>query len=516
MVRQSKFGLENHGLKDYGRVFWTCSAGTLYEEAVKRGEAAITEHGALIAHTGAHTGRSANDKFIVDEPSTCDQIWWGKINRPFSEENFDRLHTKMCDYLKGKDLFIQDFNCGADAKTQLPVRIITEYAWHSLFARNMFIKEKNPSSHVPEFTVIDAPGLKADPETDGTNSRTFIVVNFAKRLVLIGGTEYAGEIKKSIFSVMNYLLPQRGVLPMHCSANMSQNGNTAIFFGLSGTGKTTLSADASRILIGDDEHGWNDRGVFNFEGGCYAKVINLSPEAEPEIFSTTRTFKTLLENVVFDEESRIIDLDDNKLTENTRASYPIHLIPNASPNGTGGIPKNVIFLTCDAFGVLPPVSKLDAEQAMYHFISGYTAKVAGTERGVTEPTPNFSPCYGGPFLPLHPQRYAQMLGEKIEEHGSSVWLVNTGWIGGPYGVGNRISIKNTRNIINAIHDGSLARQETEEHPVFKLQMPKKCPSVPTDILNPRNLWDNKDAYDKQADMLAEKFTANYKLYSEES
>ena len=514
MVRQSQYGLDNHGLKDLGRVFWTCSAGTLYEEAVKRGEAVISEHGALIAHTGAHTGRSANDKFIVEEDSTKDQIWWGKINQPISEEKFDRLHKKMCDYFRQKDVFIQDFNCGADPKTQLPVRIITEYAWHSLFARNMFIKEKNPTSHVPEFTVIDAPGLKADPQSDGTNSGTFIVVNFAKRLVLIGGTEYAGEIKKSIFSVMNYLLPQRGVLPMHCSANMSQDGNTAVFFGLSGTGKTTLSADASRMLIGDDEHGWNNHGVFNFEGGCYAKVINLSKEAEPEIFSTTRTFKTLLENVVVDHESRIIDLDDDSLTENTRASYPISLIPNASLNGTGGIPKNVIFLTCDAFGVLPPVSKLTPEQAMYHFISGYTAKVAGTEKGVTEPTPNFSPCYGGPFLPLHPQRYAQMLGEKIEQHQSSVWLVNTGWVGGPHGVGNRISIKNTRNIINAIHDGSLERQQTEEHPVFNLLMPKKCPGVPTDILNPKNLWENKDAYDKQAQMLAEKFTANYKLYSD--
>ncbi len=514
MVRQSQYGLENHGLTGLRRVFWTCSAGTLYEEAVKRGEAAISEHGALIAHTGVHTGRSANDKFIVVEPGTEDQIWWGKINQRISEENFDRLHTKMTGYLKGKDVFIQDFNCGADAKTQLPVRIITEFAWHSLFARNMFIKEKNPTTHVPEFTVIDAPGLKADPQTDGTNSDTFIVINFAKRLVLIGGTEYAGEIKKSIFSVMNYLLPQRGVLPMHCSANMSQDGNTAVFFGLSGTGKTTLSADASRTLIGDDEHGWNNNGVFNFEGGCYAKVIKLSKEAEPEIYSTTRTFKTLLENVVFDEESRIIDLDDSSLTENTRASYPISLIPNASLTGTGGIPKNVIFLTCDAFGVLPPVSKLTPQQAMYHFISGYTAKVAGTEKGVTEPTPNFSPCYGGPFLPLHPQRYAQMLGEKIATNKSPVWLVNTGWIGGPYGVGSRISIKNTRNIINSIHDGSLERQETHEHPVFKLSIPMKCPGVPTDILNPRNLWDDKEAYDKQAEMLAEKFSENYKLYSD--
>lgn len=514
MVRQSQYGLENHGLSDLGRVFWTCSAGTLYEEAVKRGEAVISEHGALIAHTGIHTGRSSNDKFIVEEAATKDKIWWGKVNKPISEEKFDQLHKKMCDYFKQRDVFIQDLNCGADMQTQLPVRIVTEYAWHSLFARNMFIKEKNPTSHVPEFTVIDAPGLQADPETDGTNSSTFIVVNFDKRLVLIGGTEYAGEIKKSIFSVMNYLLPQRGILPMHCSANMTQNGHTAVFFGLSGTGKTTLSADASRILIGDDEHGWNDKGVFNFEGGCYAKVINLSEEAEPEIYSTTRTFKTLLENVVFDDESRVIDLDDGSLTENTRASYPISLIPNASANGTGGIPENVIFLTCDAFGVLPPVSKLTAEQAMYHFISGYTAKVAGTEKGVTEPTPNFSPCYGGPFLPLHPQRYAQMLGEKIEKTNAAVWLVNTGWVGGPHGVGNRISIKNTRNIINAIHDGSLDRQETEEHPIFKLRMPKKCPGVPTDILNPKNLWDDKDAYDKQAQMLLEKFSVNYKLYTD--
>lgn len=514
MARQSRYGLENHGLKDLGKVFWTCSAGTLYEEAVKRGEAVISEHGALIAHTGVHTGRSANDKFIVEEADTKDHIWWGDINQPISAEKFERLHQKIREHLKNKDVFVQDCYCGADPGSRLPVRIVTELAWHSLFARNMFIKADEPAAHRPEFTVINAPKLKADPATDGTNSETFIIVNFTKKLILIGGSEYAGETKKSIFSVMNYLLPQRGVLPMHCSANSSSNGNTAVFFGLSGTGKTTLSADASRILIGDDEHGWSDRGVFNFEGGCYAKVINLSEEAEPEIYATTRMFQSVLENVVYDEETRVIDLNDDSLTENTRSSYPIHVIPNASESGTGGIPKNVIFLTCDAFGVLPPVSKLTAEQAMYHFISGYTAKVAGTEKGVTEPTPNFSPCYGGPFLPMHPKHYARMLGDRIEKHHSAVWLVNTGWVGGPYGIGNRISIKNTRNIINAIHDGSLAEQPTVEHPIFKLQMPAACTGVDSSVLNPKNLWQNNEEYDRQARMLADKFAENYKKYAD--
>ena len=514
MATQSQHGLENHGLTDLGEVFWTPSPGTIYEQAVKRGEAAISEHGALIAHTGIHTGRSANDKFIVEEPQTKDKIWWGKINQPISEDKFERLHEKMRNHLKGKDVFVQDCFCGADASSRLPVRIITEFAWHSLFARNMFINAEDPSAHQPEFTVINAPNLKADPATDGTNSETFIVVNFAKKLILIGGSEYAGETKKSIFSVMNYLLPQRGVLPMHCSANTSEDGNTAVFFGLSGTGKTTLSADASRKLIGDDEHGWNDHGVFNFEGGCYAKVINLSEEAEPEIYATTRMFESVLENVVYDEKTRAIDLNDNSLTENTRSSYPIRVVPNASDTGTGSIPRNIIFLTCDAFGVLPPVSKLSAEQAMYHYISGYTAKVAGTEKGVTEPTPNFSPCYGGPFLPMHPKHYAQMLGEKIEQHRSAVWLVNTGWVGGAYGVGKRISIKDTRNIINAIHDGSLAQKQTMEHPVFKLQMPVECDGVDSNVLNPSNLWQDKAAYDKQAQMLADKFADNYKKYAD--
>lgn len=513
MLNKSHYGLEHHGLDKVAGIYWTCTAGVLYEQAVKRGEAVISEHGALIAHTGVHTGRSANDKFVVKDETTADTVWWGKINQPITAENFDHLHAKISTYLEDKDVFVQDLNCGADPETRLPVRIITEYAWHGLFARNMFIRDID-DTHTPEFTVIDAPGVKADPETDGTNSETFIVINFAKRLVLIGGSEYAGEIKKSIFSVMNYMLPERGVLPMHCSANMSGNGKTAVFFGLSGTGKTTLSADASRVLIGDDEHGWNDSGVFNFEGGCYAKVINLSAEAEPEIFATTRSFNTVLENVVYDEANHRIDLADSSLTENTRASYPIDMIPNASESGLGSTPENVIFLTCDAFGVLPPVSKLTPEQAMYHFISGYTAKVAGTEKGVTEPTPNFSPCYGGPFLPRHPQHYAKMLGEKIEKHGASVWLVNTGWIGGAFGVGERISIKNTRNIINAIHDGSLATVETQSHPVFEVLVPAECPGVPTEILNPRNAWADKNAYDAQASILADKFAANYALYSE--
>jgi len=512
----SQYGLENHGLRSVKNIYWSLSPAALYEESIRRNEGLVSEHGVLAVQTGQHTGRSANDKFVVQEPGSEKDIWWGKINVPCTPEKFDALHKRLCDYLSDKDVFVQDCFVGNDKEHRLPIRAINEYAWHSLFARNMFVTATvdERANHVPEFTVINAPNFTADPAIDGTNSGTFIVVSFAKKLIIIGGSSYAGETKKSIFSIMNYLMPKKGVLPMHSSANIGPNGNSTVFFGLSGTGKTTLSADAERTLIGDDEHGWSDTGLFNFEGGCYAKVINLSQEAEPEIYATTKNFGTVLENVVIDEDTRIIDLDDNKLTENTRGSYPIGQIPNASSDGLGGHPTNIVFLTCDAFGVLPPVAKLTTAQAMYHFINGYTAKVAGTEKGVTEPTPNFSPCYGGPFLPLHPQRYAELLGQKIKQHGVNVWMINTGWTGGPYGVGERMSIKHTRAIVNAALDGKLENAPTEQHPIFGVAVPTVCPGVPDDVLDPRNTWPDKGKYDEQAKMLAAKFNDNFEKYAE--
>ena len=420
-------------------------------------------------------------------------------------------------HLEGSELYVQDCYVGADLEHRLPVRIVNELAWHSIFARNMFVEatDEQKAAHEPQFTVINAPSFAADPKTDATRSETFIVLNFARRLVIIGGTSYAGETKKSIFSVMNYLMPHKDVLPMHASANIGPSGDTTIFFGLSGTGKTTLSADASRTLIGDDEHGWSGRGIFNFEGGCYAKVSNLSAEQEPEIYATTQTFGTILENVVIDDQTRELDLDDDSLTENTRGSYPIAQIPNASPDGCGSHPENIVFLTCDAFGVLPPVSKLSSAQAMYHFINGYTAKVAGTEKGVTEPTPTFSPCFGGPFLPLHPRRYAELLGRKIDEHQANVWFINTGWTGGPYGEGQRMAINHTRAIINAALDGLLNDVATQTDPVFGLEVPTSCPGVPGDVLDPRGTWADSAAYDAQARKLAGLFQENFTKYAED-
>jgi len=514
---RSQYGLENHGLATSGNVYWTLPTAVLYEQALAREEGMLSSHGPLVVRTGQHTGRSANDKFVVRDENTDDELWWGKVNVPYEPEKFDALHRRLGEYLADRDVFVQDCFAGADPEYRLPIRIITEYAWHSLFARNMFLRAsaEERARHIPEFTVINAPGFSADPARDGTNSPTFIIVNFTRKLVIIGGTSYAGETKKSIFSVLNYLLPKKGVFPMHSSANIGPDGVTALFFGLSGTGKTTLSADAARKLIGDDEHGWSPNGLFNFEGGCYAKMINLSPEQEPEIYATTRQFGTVLENVIFDEHTRQVNLDDGSLTENTRGSYKISQIPNATLTGRGGHPKNVIFLTCDAFGVLPPVSKLTAAQAMYHFINGYTAKVAGTEKGVTEPVPNFSPCYGGPFLPLHPRQYAEMLGEKIDEYGATVWLVNTGWSGGPYGVGQRMAINHTRAIVNAVLDGHLDKVPTDTHPVFGLHMPIECPGVPAGVLNPRDTWSDKEAYDQQVKMLARKFAENFAKYSDD-
>lgn len=514
----SEYGVENHGIKNAGTVYWNLSTPMLYEQAIRRHEAIMAHLGPLVASTGDHTGRSPNDKFTVREPSSEEDIWWGKVNRPFSQEDFDYLHQKMLAYIQNRDIFVFDGYAGADPRYQMPVRIITEYAWHNLFVRNMFIREFDSEKlrqHKPEFTVIDMPRLKAEPETDGTNSQTFILVDFGKRLVLIGGTEYAGEMKKSIFSAMNYYLPKQGVMSMHCSANYGDDpDDVALFFGLSGTGKTTLSNDTERTLIGDDEHGWSDDGVFNFEGGCYAKVIRLDPEGEPEIYETTRRFGTILENVVVDNTTRRVDLDDASMTENTRASYPISHIPNATRTGMGGHPKHVMFLTADAFGVLPPISRLTRDQAMYHFLSGYTAKVAGTERGITEPVPNFSACFGAPFMPLHPGRYAELLGEKIDKHGSQVWLVNTGWTGGPYGTGARVKLAYTRRMVRAALKGELDDVETMEEPFFGLAIPTHVEGVPNEILNPRNTWSDKEAYDAQAQKLKDMFAANFENYKE--
>jgi phosphoenolpyruvate carboxykinase (ATP) len=417
--------------------------------------------------------------------------------------------------MQGKDIFVQDLWSGADPKYRMPVRVITQYAWHSLFCKNLFIQPtaEELATMEPEFVVIDCPGFHAYPEVDHTNSDVFILVNFDKRLVLIGGTEYAGEMKKSVFTAMNYMLPFKEVMPMHCSANIGPEGDTAIFFGLSGTGKTTLSADPTRTLIGDDEHGWSDTGVFNFEGGCYAKVIKLSPEGEPEIYETTRRFGTVLENVGIDVHTRRLNLDDDSLTENTRAAYPISHIPNASRTGLGDHPENVVFLTADAFGVLPPISRLNSDQAMYHFISGYTAKVAGTERGVKEPSPIFSACFGAPFMAQHPSVYAQLLGRKIAEHSSKVWLINTGWTGGPYGVGNRMKLSYTRAMINAALNGELDNAEYVKDPVFGVEVPTSVPGVPNEILNPRNTWSDKDAYDAQARKLAAMFVKNFEQFA---
>jgi phosphoenolpyruvate carboxykinase (ATP) len=508
---RSSHDLAELGIENVRMVWWNLSTPALYEQATARGEGLIAHLGPLVVRTGQHTGRAPNDKFIVREPSSEGNVWWGKVNQPFEVEQFDRLYRRVLAYLQGRDLFVQDCWAGADPQYRLPIRVVTETAWHNLFARNMFI-QATPDElavHDPRFTVLHVPNFHADPLIDGTNSSVFIIINFARRLVLIGGTQYAGEIKKSIFSVMNYLLPQRGVLSMHASANVGRHGDPAIFFGLSGTGKTTLSADPDRVLIGDDEHGWSDRGVFNFEGGCYAKVIRLSPTAEPEIYATTRHFGTILENVAMDVQTRHLDLDDAALTENTRAAYPISHIPNADRHGMAGHPRTIIMLTADAFGVLPPISRLTPVQAMYHFLSGYTAKVAGTEKGVTEPQTTFSTCFGAPFMTLPPTVYAQLLGQQIAGHEVNVWLINTGWSGGPYGVGQRVSIAHTRAMVQAALTGALDDVLTVPDPIFGVHVPVMCPGVPDEVLQPRNTWADKDAYDRQARDLAQRFRTNF-------
>jgi phosphoenolpyruvate carboxykinase (ATP) len=508
-------GLEALGIVRSGPVHWNLSTAALYEESVRRSEGLIGAEGPLVCRTGQHTGRSPNDKFVVREPSSEKNVQWGNVNRPVDEARFDALHRDMMAYLQDRELYVVDAWAGADPAYRLPIRVVNEFAWHNLFARNMFIPENDPgllAEHRPEFTVIDAPNFTADPARHGTRSDVFIFVHFGKRVVLIGGTSYAGEIKKSIFTVLNYILPLKGVLSMHCSANVGKGGDTALFFGLSGTGKTTLSSDPDRQLIGDDEHGWSDHGIFNFEGGCYAKVIKLSAEAEPQIYATTQRFGTILENVVIDPRTRALDLDSAAYTENTRASYPISFIDNFVPSGQAGHPSNIVMLTADAYGVLPPIARLSADGAMYHFLSGYTARVAGTEKGVTEPKATFSTCFGAPFLPLNPNVYARMLGEKIAAHRARVWLVNTGWTGGAYGVGSRMKIAHTRAMITAALGGHLDKVQYQPHPVFNIEVPSTCPGVPNDVLDPRRTWQDRAAYDEQAKKLAGMFVENFKTF----
>jgi phosphoenolpyruvate carboxykinase (ATP) len=512
---QSQVGLDRHGISNVNVVYWNLSTPLLYEEVLRRREGRLAHLGPLVVRTGQHTGRAPRDKFIVREPSSDEQVWWGDVNQPLDPAKFAALRGRLLAYLQDRDLFVQDCFVGADPRYRVPIRVITETAWHSLFARNMFIQAapEELAAQVPEFTVIQAPGFHALPDVDGTRSEVFIVVHFGEKLILIGGTQYAGEIKKSIFSVMNFLLPQQNVLTMHSAANIGPDGAAAVFFGLSGTGKTTLSADPDRTLIGDDEHGWSDRGIFNLEGGCYAKVIRLSRQAEPEIYETTRRFGTILENVWIDSATGRLNLDDASLTENTRAAYPISHIPNATRDGMGGHPSHIIMLTADAFGVLPPIARLTPAQAMYHFLSGYTAKVAGTEKGVTEPQATFSACFGAPFMSLSPKVYARLLGEKIAAHHVDVWLVNTGWSGGPYGVGERMAIAYTRAMVRAAMTGALADVPTRPDPVFGLAVPTACPNVPPDVLDPRSTWSDPHAYDVQANKLVTMFAANFEAFA---
>lgn len=486
----------------------------LLESALLRGEAHLAANGALVAYTGARTGRSPKDKFTVDDQVSHDLVDWGRVNQPISPERFDALLERVLEHMRTRDLFVQDLFSGADPAYRLPIRVIAEYAWHALFVRQLFVRPTPAelATHVPEFTLIAAPEFEAVPARDGTNSSAFILVNFTRKIVLIGGTKYAGEMKKSIFAVMNFLVPQRDVLPMHCSANVGADGVTALFFGLSGTGKTTLSADPARRLIGDDEHGWSATGIFNFEGGCYAKCADLSEEKEPQIYRAIR-FSSVLENVALDPVTREPDYANLQITENTRAAYPVEFIGNSVVPGIGAHPHNVFFLTADAFGVLPPIARLTPEQAMYHFLSGYTAKLAGTEAGLgREPVPEFSSCFGAPFLPLAPRVYAEMLGKRLKQHQAACWLVNTGWSGGKFGVGKRMSIKHSRALVSAALNGHLDDVEYVTEPAFGLHIPVSCPGVPAEVLNPRNAWADREAYDLQAADLAARFQANFQKF----
>ena len=502
------------GLTGVGNAYWNIDASKLADETVKRGMGDLADSGALSIKTGEFTGRSPKDRFIVKDEKTADVVWWGDINIPFEAEKFDQLHGKIIQYLEGKDVWVRDAYACADTDFRLNLRVVTEYPWSNIFANNMFLrlKESEIADFSPEWQIICAPGFMADPAVDGTRQHNFAILNMTKKMILIGGTGYTGEIKKGIFSVLNFVLPhERNVLSMHCSANIGKDGDTAVFFGLSGTGKTTLSADPNRNLIGDDEHGWAQKSVFNFEGGCYAKTIDLSEEKEPQIWKAIKS-GALLENIAFKGESKEVDFNDSSITQNTRVSYPIHHIDNAADPSVGGVPKNIFFLTCDAYGVLPPISKLSAGQAMYHFISGYTAKVAGTEAGITEPQTAFSACFGAPFLPLHPTKYAEMLGNKMGETDVTIWLVNTGWSGGACGTGSRMKLKYTRAMITAALNGALKDVKFNSHPVFGVSMPLTCPNVPDELLDPRNTWADKDAYDQQANALAKAFNDNFEKF----
>jgi len=517
---KSDYGLKNHGLTNLRKVYWNLPTESLYEEVAFRREGRITHQGPIVVKSGKHTARAAGDKYVVREPSSEENVWWGEYNLPYSPEKFNDLVHRLQGFLQGRDLFVQDCYAGADPEFRMPVRIITEFAWHSMFARNMFILPQSREEyrrHVPEFTVLAVPSFKAFRSIDATSTDTFIVLNFKENMCIIGDTAYGGEIKKSIFTVLNYLLPLEGVMPMHCSANTSEEGETALFFGLSGTGKTTLSADSERRLIGDDEHGWSDEGIFNFEGGCYAKVIQLSPTAEPQIYACTRRFGTILENVIYDPVSRLIDLDDDEITENTRASYPLEYIGNALPEKRGDHPKNIILLTCDASGVMPPIARMSPDQAIYHFLSGYTSKVGGTEVGLgEEPEITFSTCFGAPFMVHHPAFYADLLKRKIERYGANCWLLNTGWVGGAYGVGKRISIGHTRAILSAALSGKLDDVEFREDPVFGFGVPMSCEGVPDDVLDPASSWPSEEIYFDKYRQLASRFKENFKKFQEES
>jgi phosphoenolpyruvate carboxykinase (ATP) len=517
----SDFRLKNQGLTDLDRVYWNLPDSALYEEIIFRNEGKIVNNGPLLVNTGKHTARAAADKFVVREATNEKNIWWGEYNRPISPEKFNGIFTRAQAYCQGEELFVQDVFAGADPDYKIKVRIITEKAWHNLFARNMLLTtddRETLKNFIPDFTILALPGFKVDPKIDGTRTSTAITLSFADRMAIISNSLYGGEIKKSVFTILNYILTFKNVLPMHCSANVNKDKEVALFFGLSGTGKTTLSADPTRQLIGDDEHGWSSNGVFNFEGGCYAKVIRLSGEHEPQIYETTRKFGTILENVVYDPVSRKIDLDDDMLTENTRASYPVRFIPNIIADGyVNSHPKNIIFLTCDASGVMPPIARLTAEQAQYHFISGYTSKIAGTEIGLgIEPQITFSACFGAPFMVRHPFEYAAMLKQRMLKHNAQCWLVNTGWVGGGFGVGKRISIRHTRNLLNAALEGKLEKVKFAKDRLFGFEVPKTCPDVPTEVLEPANSWGSKDEYWKKYDALAARFIENFKLFEKDS
>ncbi|MBC8530251.1 phosphoenolpyruvate carboxykinase (ATP) [Gehongia tenuis] len=507
------YGLEKLGIINPSAVYRNLSVPALVEKALARGEGVLLDNGALRVNTGKYTGRSPNDRFIVDEPSCHNDVDWGKVNMPISEEKFDKIYGRMCAYFQNREIYIFDGFAGADPEYRLSVRVINEMASQNMFMHQLLIRptEAEVEAFEPGFTLVAAPGFKCIPEEDGVNSEAAIIVNFAKKMVIIAGSQFSGEMKKSVFSVLNYILPHKDVLPMHCSANMGKDGDTALFFGLSGTGKTTLSADPDRMLIGDDEHGWTDNGIFNFEGGCFAKLIDLSKEKEPQIWDAVK-FGTLVENVVYDEDTRVSDYKDGSITENTRAGYPIEYIPNAAIPGVGGQPKTIVFLTADAFGVMPPIAKLTKEQAMYHFVSGYTSKLAGTERGIVEPEPSFSTCFGAPFMPMDPSVYADLLGKKMDKYDVNVYLINTGWSGGPYGVGKRMSLPYTRAMVTAALNGELEKSKFNLDPIFNVLVPETCPNVPSEILNPVNTWSDKAAYEKSAKDLAKRFMENFKKY----